>query len=356
MGCGIGHTESKLMPVVTHVTMSSPSNPNWSLKSRLLIAKVLHIAASEHELKKNDNTNSSADGMLGYGLDLLLIKLDAMENRLQKMESMQVQFQEFRSKQEEMFSAIHKFEHQVALSLSKVHDIIQQHTSSQKKSKEEMFTVLQKLENQLTPNLGEDYNQNLDKVHATLHKLDRDLESVLEIQYSTMPSSCKDVSSNVSETYPIRLSYDFEPFQVYCEQEAFDGGRIVMQYRFDGSLDFYRGWNEFRDGFGDLRKEFWLGLEKVHQITSGRKHELIVELKDFNGTYKYARFDAFKIGGESEQYVVKNIGKYSGTVGDRMSYYNGRKFSTKDRDNDETSQNCARLHEGAWWYWDCSWD
>ncbi|XP_049548210.1 angiopoietin-related protein 1-like [Anopheles darlingi] len=167
-------------------------------------------------------------------------------------------------------------------------------------------------------------------------------------------SSCKDVPSNVSGTYLLRVKNDSEPFEVYCEQNAFDGGWIVMQYRFDGSLDFYRGWNEFRDGFGDLNKEFWLGLEKVHQITSGRKHELIFELKDFNGTYGYALYDAFEIGSESEQYSLKDLGKYNGTAGDTMSYFKKIRFSTKDRDNDEYFFSCAHRHEGAWWYYRCT--
>ena len=44
-----------------------------------------------------------------------------------------------------------------------------------------------------------------------------------------------------------------------------------------------------------------------------------------------------------------------GTAGDRLSFHNGRKFSTKDRDNDVSSINCA-AHEsikGAWWFSDC---
>ena len=27
----------------------------------------------------------------------------------------------------------------------------------------------------------------------------------------------------------------------------------------DGSVDFYRGWDEYVIGFGDKRREFWLG-------------------------------------------------------------------------------------------------
>ncbi|XP_035795035.1 fibrinogen C domain-containing protein 1-like [Anopheles albimanus] len=167
-------------------------------------------------------------------------------------------------------------------------------------------------------------------------------------------SSCKDVPSKVSGIYLIRVKNDSEPFEVYCEQNSFGGGWIVFQYRYDGSLDFYRGWNEYRDGFGDLNKEFWLGLEKVHQITSGRRHELVVELKDFDGTYKYARFEAFEIGSESDQYDVKAIGKYSGTARDAMYIDNGMKFSTKDRDNGESSIDCVQHFEGAWWHSDCT--
>ena len=41
-------------------------------------------------------------------------------------------------------------------------------------------------------------------------------------------------------------------------------------HRFDGSLDFYRNWIEYRNGFGEIgRGEFWLGNEKVHRLTNG---------------------------------------------------------------------------------------
>ncbi|XP_050087796.1 ryncolin-2-like [Anopheles aquasalis] len=196
------------------------------------------------------------------------------------------------------------------------------------------------------------------KLQKMESKLDEHVDNVHNIsQHQRVDgSSCTNVPSKESGIYLIRVKRNSEPFEVYCEQETFGGGWIVFQFRYDGSLDFYRGWNEFRDGFGDLNKEFWLGLEKVHQITSGRKHELVVELKDFNGTYKYALFNAFEIGSESKQYNLKDIGAYNGTACDEMSYLKGKKFSTKDRDNAVNSMgHCAQRHEGAWWHnWYCT--
>ena len=38
-----------------------------------------------------------------------------------------------------------------------------------------------------------------------------------------------------------------------------------------------------------------------------------------------------------------------------LTYHNGRKFSTKDQDNDASSVNCASQPavQGAWWYGNC---
>ncbi|KFB41064.1 AGAP011225-PA-like protein [Anopheles sinensis] len=163
-------------------------------------------------------------------------------------------------------------------------------------------------------------------------------------------SSCRQAPMKLSGKYVIQAEEN--KFGVLCEQTSFGGGWTVIQHRFDGSTDFYRNWTEYRNGFGNLDGEFWLGLEYVYQIMKNRPHELIVELKDFEGTYKYARYREFGIGDESEAYALKKLGKYAGTVGDSFAGNKGRKFSTYDRDH--TLRKCAVKQHSGWWHDNCS--
>ena len=66
----------------------------------------------------------------------------------------------------------------------------------------------------------------------------------------------------------------------------------------DGSEDFYRGWADYVAGFASLKREFWLGLDHIHYLTSTvPRTELRVELADFEGNYKYAHYGLFHVNG-----------------------------------------------------------
>ena len=42
-----------------------------------------------------------------------------------------------------------------------------------------------------------------------------------------------------------------------------------------------------------------------------------------------------------------------GDAGDSLAYHNGMKFSTNDKDNDESNTQCAQKFKSAWWYKNC---
>ena len=126
----------------------------------------------------------------------------------------------------------------------------------------------------------------------------------------------------------------------------------MFQRRQDGSVDFYRRWNDYKAGFGQLTAEFWLGNDKIHRLTASRASSLRVELEDWNGNRVYAKYRKFNIGDEQAQYRLE-VGSYSGTAGDSLAYHNNMAFSTKDRENHRSSSNCAVGSTGAWWYNNC---
>ncbi|XP_075116016.1 ficolin-2-like [Leptodactylus fuscus] len=144
-----------------------------------------------------------------------------------------------------------------------------------------------------------------------------------------------------------------QPLRVLCDMETDGGGWIVFQRRSDGSVNFLRDWATYKMGFGNRLSEFWLGNENIHKITSSGTWELRIDLQDFGFVNYFAKYDSFKVMGESEKYKLVLGGFTSGDMGDSLSSHNGMMFSTLDQDNDSSSSNCAYEYKGAWWYQLC---
>ncbi|XP_012936278.2 ficolin-2-like [Aplysia californica] len=126
---------------------------------------------------------------------------------------------------------------------------------------------------------------------------------------------------------------------------------LCLQRRASGDVDFYRGWTEYKNGFGNLNGNFWFGLEKIHQLTNQGRYQLRIDMK-YKGKNYFAKYDNFSLSGESENYKIQ-ISGFSGNVKDSMAAHNGQQFSTKDRDNDGIPSSCATWYHGAWWYKTC---
>ncbi|XP_020783807.2 microfibril-associated glycoprotein 4-like [Boleophthalmus pectinirostris] len=157
-------------------------------------------------------------------------------------------------------------------------------------------------------------------------------------------------ASGVYTIYPFLPTF---PVMVYCDMETNGGGWSVIQRRMDGTVNFYRGWEPYVMGFGKADGEYWLGLEFIHKITARGKHELLVEMEDFDGKKASALYTSFSVEGDCNGYKLNVSGFVDGGAGDSLSYHNNQKFTTFDNDQDNFEKNCAKLYLGAFWYDSC---
>lgn len=148
-------------------------------------------------------------------------------------------------------------------------------------------------------------------------------------------------------------SFSKQSFKVVCDADTRGGNWTIILRRMDGSVDFYRKWNDYKAGFGDLSGEFFLGLDKINALTNDMPQELFFLMEDYEGETRYEQYDAFAIGDELDFYKLHTLGKPHGTADDSFTYHVGTYFSSQDRDHDHSADNCAVLSTGGWWYKDC---
>ncbi|XP_062606271.1 ryncolin-4-like [Saccostrea cucullata] len=139
---------------------------------------------------------------------------------------------------------------------------------------------------------------------------------------------------------------------VYFDMTTEGGGWTIINRRIDGSVDFYRSWDSYKEGFGNVDGEYWLGNEAIHLLTKGKEHEVRVDLQKFTGEKAFAKYSKFSVGSESQKFKLTATG-YSGTAGDSLKHRTGRPFSTKDADNDSWKTSCAVRGKAGWWFGSC---
>ncbi len=128
-------------------------------------------------------------------------------------------------------------------------------------------------------------------------------------------ASCDDLYQSGKTTTGV---YTIDPdglgsFDVRCDMETTPGrGWTIFQRRVDGSVDFYRKWTDYKNGFGNLDGEFWLGLDKIHRLSSSKQNVLRVDLQTFENETAYAVYESFSVRNEDDGYRL-NIDRSSYT-------------------------------------------
>uniref|UniRef100_A0A3B3ZR37 Fibrinogen beta chain n=1 Tax=Periophthalmus magnuspinnatus TaxID=409849 RepID=A0A3B3ZR37_9GOBI len=230
----------------------------------------------------------------------------------------------------------------------------------------------------------------LDKVRLKIQKLEKAIQtqtqSCQEPCKTKCPvpvvsgKECEDIFRRgglESQMYLVRPDPSSAPYRVYCDQQTQNGGWLVIQNRLDGSVDFGRRWDDYRKGFGNIALdvgkghcqtpgEYWLGNDRISQISKMGPTTLLVEMEDWSGTKVYAQYQHFTVQSDSTNYVLA-VDVYSGTAGNcllegsteliginrTMTIHNGMMFKRLPLNPGDPSKQCSREDGGGWWYNRC---
>ncbi|KAL3859865.1 hypothetical protein ACJMK2_010054 [Sinanodonta woodiana] len=156
-----------------------------------------------------------------------------------------------------------------------------------------------------------------------------------------------------SGVYYVKTTFAACPIPVWCDMDTPPSGWMVILRRKTADVSFNNLWQEYRDGFGNVVTDFWLGNDNIFLFSNQGHYELRVDLWDFEGNRVYALYKEFYIEGLKEKYRL-HVGSFEGSAKDGLEKHNLKQFSTTDNDNDSwPNYNCAREWEAGWWFANC---
>ncbi|KAG8174249.1 hypothetical protein JTE90_029272, partial [Oedothorax gibbosus] len=133
------------------------------------------------------------------------------------------------------------------------------------------------------------------------------------------PMDCQDLQAAgavASGVYSVWLRGGKSSVRVQCDMDTDGGGWTVLQRRgnFSQLENFDRGWQDYKNGFGNLEMDFWLGNDIIFALTNQGNYSLRMDMTAADGGSAYALYQEFRIRDENANYRL-HVKEYSGTAG-----------------------------------------
>ncbi|CAH1795837.1 unnamed protein product, partial [Owenia fusiformis] len=110
-----------------------------------------------------------------------------------------------------------------------------------------------------------------------------------------------------------------DSFKARCEENW-----LLVAHRFDGSVDFYRTWAEYKTGFGDPSGEYFIGLDNLGALISDEKmkrYVLKLEFTTWSGQTETAEYYIFQMPGYNDGDTSVTMEDFRGSGRDVMTAY-----------------------------------
>ncbi|GIX82182.1 techylectin-5A [Caerostris extrusa] len=171
------------------------------------------------------------------------------------------------------------------------------------------------------------------------------------------PMDCSEIFENgntesgIYTIWPRNRLANCSSLEVYCDMDTAGGGWTLIQRRGDfgnGEDYFAKNWEQYKAGFGDLKKEFWIGNDNIFIITNQAQYSIRFDMTHGNGKTAFTHYENFWIDDEDKMYLL-HISEASGPGGGAISNHDQCPFYTRDRPNRLDGKVMEKVHSGGWW-------
>ncbi|XP_065435933.1 fibrinogen-like protein 1-like protein isoform X1 [Chrysemys picta bellii] len=214
---------------------------------------------------------------------------------------------------------------------------------------------------QLSPASGS-VSPTLAKRFLQQYGLRKDTEPWFTVDSSLQgfPKDCSNIPRDSPSGVQVIQPAGSPPRVVWCDMDTEGKGWTVVQRNsYNTEITWKESWSTYKYGFGNVQQDYWLGNEYLSLLTRQNIYKVRFVVEDKSNNTRYAEYDIFSVEDEPSGYPLR-LGRYSGDGEDYLTTYHSglggihdnMKFSTSDKDQDQTSGNCASSY-GGWWYDKC---
>ncbi|XP_062604271.1 angiopoietin-related protein 6-like isoform X2 [Saccostrea cucullata] len=116
-------------------------------------------------------------------------------------------------------------------------------------------------------------------------------------------------------------------------------------------VNFNTTWNEYKQGFGDVLGNYWLGNDAIHTLTTEYNNSLYIRMESTKKKSYEVQYSLFSISDETDGYRL-SLGEKSGNIDDAFRAHSvvNHPFFTFDHDR----RTCAAQCGSGWWYYSCA--
>ncbi|OCT60923.1 hypothetical protein XELAEV_18046947mg [Xenopus laevis] len=150
------------------------------------------------------------------------------------------------------------------------------------------------------------------------------------------------------------------PVAVYCDISTGVEGWTVLQKNTlhkDKILFGPPTWSMYKQGFGNLMSDHWLGNEMIYLLTRQNTFTVRFSVVDGHKNKHHADYSSPRLDSEANNYPLR-LGDYSRDAGiltamNETGMHDNMMFSTYEKDNDQWKNNRADEKGRGWWFDSC---